>query len=110
MKVAEATGCGRQVCLPVARARGEDDVVANLADQDLVGGDLESLRQPYRLAAWPLDAWLSAHHGREASRADAAALLGLLSGTLQLARATPDRAESDAILAAGIHAALRLAQ
>jgi hypothetical protein len=43
------------------------------------------------------------------SRADAAALLGLLVGTLQLARATPDRAESGAILEAGVRAALRLA-
>jgi hypothetical protein len=37
------------------------------------------------------------------------ALRGLLAGTLQLARATPDRVESDAILEAGISAALRLA-
>jgi hypothetical protein len=44
------------------------------------------------------------------SRADAAALLGLLSGTLQLARATPDRGESDAILEAGVRAAIRLAK
>jgi hypothetical protein len=36
-------------------------------------------------------------------------LLVLLVGTLQLARATPDRAESGAILEAGIRAALRLA-
>jgi hypothetical protein len=56
-----------------------------------------------------LAAWLSARRGREVGRADAAALLGLLAGTLQLARATPDRAESDAILEAGIRAALRLA-
>lgn len=47
--------------------------------------------------------------GKKVSRADAAAFFGLLSGTLQLARATPDRAESDAILEAGIRAALRLA-
>ena len=53
--------------------------------------------------------WLSRRRGRKVSRADAAALLGLLVGTLQLARATPDRAESDAILEAGIRAALRLA-
>jgi TetR/AcrR family transcriptional repressor of nem operon len=47
--------------------------------------------------------------GREnVARADAAALMGLLSGTLQIARATPDRAESDAILEAGVRAALRL--
>jgi TetR/AcrR family transcriptional repressor of nem operon len=43
------------------------------------------------------------------SRAEAAAFFGLLVGTLQLARATPDRAESDSILEAGIRAALRLA-
>lgn len=52
--------------------------------------------------------WLTSRRGNEVSRADAAALLGLLSGTLQLARATPDSAESDAILEAGIRAALRL--
>lgn len=55
-----------------------------------------------------LAAWLSSRRGTEVGRADAAALLGLLAGTLQLARATPDRAESDAILEAGIRAALRL--
>jgi len=57
-----------------------------------------------------LAAWLSARRGNEVTRADAAALLGLLAGTLQLARATPDRAESDAILEAGVRAALRLAK
>jgi TetR/AcrR family transcriptional repressor of nem operon len=56
-----------------------------------------------------LAGWLSSRGDRKAGRADAAALLGLLAGTLQLARATPDRAESDAILEAGIRAALRLA-
>jgi TetR/AcrR family transcriptional repressor of nem operon len=56
-----------------------------------------------------LAAWLSSRRGKKVSRADAAALLGLLAGTLQLARATPDRAESDAILEAGVRAALRLA-
>lgn len=55
-----------------------------------------------------LAARLSSRRGNEVSRADAAALLGLLAGTLQLARATPDRAESDAILEAGIRAAMRL--
>lgn len=55
-----------------------------------------------------LAAWLSSHRGEDVSRADAAALLGLLAGTLQLARATPDRAESDAILEAGVRAAIRL--
>jgi AcrR family transcriptional regulator len=57
-----------------------------------------------------LAVWLSSRRGREVGRADAAALLGLLAGTLQLARATPDRAQSDAILEAGIRAALRLAR
>jgi TetR/AcrR family transcriptional repressor of nem operon len=55
-----------------------------------------------------LAAWLSPRQGKEVSRADAAALLGLLAGTLQIARATPDRAESDAILEAGVRAAIRL--
>jgi TetR/AcrR family transcriptional repressor of nem operon len=54
-------------------------------------------------------AWLSSRRGDEVTRADAAALLGLLAGTLQLARATPDLAESDAILDAGVRAAIRLA-
>jgi AcrR family transcriptional regulator len=57
-----------------------------------------------------LSAWLSARQGKEVGRADAAALLGLLAGTLQIARATPDRAESDAILEAGVRAAIRLAE
>lgn len=57
-----------------------------------------------------LAAWLSSRRGDEVTRADAAALLGLLAGTLQLARATPDRAESDAILEAGVRAALWLAR
>lgn len=52
---------------------------------------------------------LSARRGKKVGRADAAAFFGLLSGTLQLARTTPQRAESDAILAAGVRAALRLA-
>jgi AcrR family transcriptional regulator len=56
-----------------------------------------------------LAAWLSSRQGKAVERADAAAFLGLLAGTLQLARATPDRAESDAILEAGVRAALRLA-
>jgi AcrR family transcriptional regulator len=56
-----------------------------------------------------LAAWLSSRRGSEVTRADAAALQGLLVGTLQLARATPDTAESDAILEAGIRAAIRLA-
>jgi AcrR family transcriptional regulator len=56
-----------------------------------------------------LAGWLSTRTGSAVTRADAAALLGLLCGTLQLARATPDRAASDAILEAGIRAAHRLA-
>ncbi|NTX17372.1 TetR/AcrR family transcriptional regulator [Myxococcus sp. CA056] len=48
--------------------------------------------------------------GKKASRADAAAFFGLLVGTLQLARATPAPAESDAILESGVRAALRLAE
>lgn len=56
-----------------------------------------------------LAAWLSSRRGDEVGRADAAAFFGLLVGTLQLARATPDRAESDAILEAGVRAAIRLA-
>ena len=56
-----------------------------------------------------LAAQLSSRRGKAVSRADAAALLGLLAGTLQIARATPDRAESDAVLEAGVRAALRLA-
>jgi AcrR family transcriptional regulator len=53
---------------------------------------------------------LSKRRGKEVARADAAAFFGLLAGTLQLARTTPDRVESDAILEAGVRAALRLAK
>jgi TetR/AcrR family transcriptional repressor of nem operon len=53
---------------------------------------------------------LSKQRRKPVSRADAAAFFGLLVGTLQLARATPDRAESDAILDAGVRAAVRLAK
>jgi AcrR family transcriptional regulator len=56
-----------------------------------------------------LAAWLSSRQRKQMGRADAAALLGLLAGTLQLARATPDSAESEAILEAGVRAALKLA-
>ena len=56
-----------------------------------------------------LAARLSSRRGTKVGRADAAAFLGLLAGTLQLARATPDRTESDAILDAGVRAAIRLA-
>lgn len=52
---------------------------------------------------------LSTRRKKKVGRADAAAWLGLLVGALQLARATPDRAESGAILEAGVRAALRLA-
>jgi AcrR family transcriptional regulator len=51
---------------------------------------------------------LSKRRGKQVGRAEAAAFFGLLVGTLQLARATPDRAESDSILEAGIRAAIRL--
>jgi hypothetical protein len=51
---------------------------------------------------------LSKRRGTVVDRADAAVFLGLLAGTLQLARATPSRAESTAILEAGVRAALRL--
>jgi AcrR family transcriptional regulator len=57
-----------------------------------------------------LAAGLSSRQGKAVGRADAAAFLGLLAGTLQLARATPDRAESNAILDAGVRAAIRLAK
>ncbi len=53
---------------------------------------------------------LAKQRGKNVSRADAAAFFGLLAGTLQLARATPDRAASAAILDAGIRAALLLAR
>lgn len=53
--------------------------------------------------------WLSMGRAHVAGKADAAAFFGLLVGTLQLARATPDREASDAILEAGVRAALRLA-
>ncbi len=56
-----------------------------------------------------LAAWLSRQRGMKVAAADAAAFLALLAGTLQLARATPDRAASDAILEAGVRAAIRLA-
>lgn len=56
-----------------------------------------------------LAASLSSRQGKCIGRADATALWGLLAGTLQLARAAPDPAESDAILEAGVRAAIRLA-
>jgi AcrR family transcriptional regulator len=54
-------------------------------------------------------ALLSKRHGKKRDLAEAAAFFGLLVGTLQLARATPDRGESDRILEAGVRAALQLA-
>jgi TetR/AcrR family transcriptional regulator, transcriptional repressor for nem operon len=56
-----------------------------------------------------LAACLSTRRGKKVGRAEATAFFGLLAGTLQLARTTPERAESDAILEAGVSAALRLA-
>lgn len=53
---------------------------------------------------------LSKRRRTNVTRAEGAAFFGLLVGTLQLARATPDRAASAAILDAGIRAALVLAQ
>ena len=50
---------------------------------------------------------LLSRNGKKAGREDAAVFMGLLSGTLQIARATPDRDESDAILEAGVRAAMR---
>ena len=53
---------------------------------------------------------LAERRGAAVSRAEAAAFFGLLVGTLLLARATPDRAASTAILEAGVRAALVLAR
>lgn len=53
---------------------------------------------------------LSKRRGAEVSQAEGAAFFGLLVGTLQLARANPDRAASAAILEAGVRAALVLAK
>lgn len=53
---------------------------------------------------------LAKKRGKKVSRADAAAFFGLLVGTLQLARANPDRDASASILDAGIRAALVLAK
>jgi len=87
--------------------------VATLASE--VGRHPRATRQAFTSHNEPsLDAFagsLSPRRGKkEVARADAAAFFGLLAGTLQLARATPDRAESDAILEAGVRAALRLAK
>jgi AcrR family transcriptional regulator len=70
-------------------------------------------RLTYATALAPsLESWakaLSKRRGKKVGPAEAAAFVGLLAGTLQLARAVPDRAESAAILEAGVDAALRLA-
>lgn len=55
-----------------------------------------------------LAAAMSKRRGKKVGRAEATAFFGLLAGTLQIARANPDRKESDAILDAGIKTALRL--
>lgn len=52
---------------------------------------------------------LAARRRSPVSMAEATAFFALLLGTLQLARATPDGAASDAILAAGIRNALAIA-
>jgi hypothetical protein len=57
-----------------------------------------------------LAALLSKRRGKKVGRPDAASFFGLLIGTLQLARATPDAVESGAMLEAGVQAALRLAK
>lgn len=89
-----ATGC-TVAALAAEVARHPDDTRAVFASHNALTLDA-------------LGSWLSTRSGNEVTRADAAVLLGLLAGTLQLARATPDRAESDAILEAGIRAAHRL--
>lgn len=53
---------------------------------------------------------LTQERGAPVGEAEAMAFFGLLTGTLQLARAATDRAKSDAILEAGVAAALRLAR
>ncbi len=52
---------------------------------------------------------LSSHRGAAVEEADALAFLGLLAGTLQLARVITEPARSDAVLEAGVRAALVLA-
>jgi TetR/AcrR family transcriptional repressor of nem operon len=93
-------------------AAGTGCPVAALASE--VGRHPRSTRRTFASGIEPtldaLAAWLPSRLGKDVGRADAAAFLGLLAGTLQLARATPDRSESDAILEAGVRAALRLAQ
>src|SRR4051812_39854467 len=78
------------------RGRGFND--AELA-QRLRNGDLEVA----------IRASLSAEHRDATGIGMPDRSLGLFLRTLQLARATADHAESDAILEAGVRAALRLA-
>jgi AcrR family transcriptional regulator len=71
-------------------------------------------RQAYASALdLSFDSWaeaMSIRTGKKVGRAEAAAFVGLLAGTMQIARAVPDHAESAAILEAGARAALRLAR
>lgn len=71
-------------------------------------------RQAYASALEPsLDSWaeaMSIRAGKKVGRAEAAAFVGLLAGTMQIARAVPDPAESLAILEAGARTALRVAR
>lgn len=87
---------------------GTGCVVAALASE--VARHPRATRQTFvthnALSLDAIAAWLS-RKGKKQDRADAAAFMGLLAGTLQIARATPDRAESDAILEAGVRAAMR---
>jgi TetR/AcrR family transcriptional regulator, transcriptional repressor for nem operon len=92
-------------------AAGTGCPVATLASE--VGRHPRATRQTFVSHLEPsldmLAGRLSMRRGKVVGREDAAAFMGLLVGTLQLARATPDRAESSAILEAGVRAALRLA-
>lgn len=92
-------------------AAGKGCPVASLASE--VARHPRATRQTFASHNAPtleaLAAWLSSGRDKRVGRADAAAFMGLLAGTLQLARATPDHAESDAILEAGVRAAVRLA-
>ena len=125
--LASATGLARDQVLQALRGAQADGRISRIGGVFAhgSGGDavLAAMAVPDRRVD-DVAATVSAHPGvnhnylREhrhnlwfvMTRADAAALLGLLAGTLQLARATPDRAESDAILAAGVRAAIRLAK
>jgi TetR/AcrR family transcriptional repressor of nem operon len=89
---------------------GTGCVVAALASE--VSRHPRATRQTFAThSARTLDAIAASvlsRRGKKASREDAAVFMGLLSGTLQIARATPDRDESDAMLEAGIQSAIRL--